>query len=220
MSSALHRVLTLPLIDRAHLGRALLLGYLAFSVIYLACGHLHPRPPHLLAEGPLDALIPFLPATIWVYFSQFLLLPAGIALARDDVDRSRTFYAALTATILASVVFLAWPTQVTRQALSETGFTATVWKLLYLADTPANCFPSLHVALSCLAAIALVRRGGAWRMLAPLWTLAVILSTLTTRQHVALDVAGGLALAPVAWVLVGKFFVYERPRTAWHAAGR
>jgi hypothetical protein len=210
----------LRLIERARLGRIMLIGYLAFSSVYVACGHLHPRPPLLLEPGMLDALIPFLPWTLWVYLSQLLLLMTALALSRDDQDRSQTFYALLIATLLAALVFLTWPTQVARQPVTGAGLTAIAWRLLYLSDTPANCFPSLHVALALLSAAALVRRGGGWRLAAPVWATAIVLSTLTTRQHVALDIAGGLLLAPMAWILTGKLFAYERTPPALDARGR
>ena len=104
----------LPLIERARLGRALLIGYLAFSTVYLACGHWHLRPPLLLEPGVLDTSIPYLPWTLWIYLSQFVLLMTALALARDHHDRSRSFYAMLVATLVAALVFLAWPTELER----------------------------------------------------------------------------------------------------------
>lgn len=210
--------LALPLIGRPRLGRAVVLGYLTFCAVYLTCGTLHLRAPHLLEPTALDVSIPFLPWTIWVYLSQFALLLAALLLARTDIDRSRAFYAMLLATLLAAIVFLAWPTQLARVPLPQGGFTASAWRLLYLADVPGNCFPSLHVALAVLSATLLLRTGAIWRLAAPLWVLAIALSTLTTRQHIALDVAGGAVLAPTAWALAGRLFSYERTRAAFRPA--
>lgn len=212
--------LDLPLIQRARLGRALALGYLAFCALYLACGTIHPRAPHLLETGALDLPIPFLPWTLWIYLSQLALLPMALLLAQTDVERSRAFYAMLLATLLAAVVFLIWPTQLARPPLPRSGFTAAAFRLLHRADVPGNCFPSLHVALALISATVSMRAGSIWRLAAPLWAVAIVLSTLTTRQHVMLDVAGGAALAPTAWALAGKLFSYERARPALHPAGR
>jgi membrane-associated phospholipid phosphatase len=210
----------LPLIERSRLGRALLIGYLAFSTVYLACGHWHLRPPLLLEPGVLDTSIPFLPWTLWIYLSQFVLLMTALACARDDHDRSRTYYAMLVATLVAALVFLAWPTKLERPPVTGQGLTEIAWRLLYLSDTPTNCFPSLHVALALLSAAALVRRGAGWRLAAPVWAAAIALSTLTTRQHVVLDIAGGFLLAPMAWILTGTLFAYERTPAALDAGGR
>ena len=58
-------------------------------------------------------------------------------------------------------------------------------------------FPSFHVALAILAAIALssIRRLRIW-----VWGLTALIcvSTLTTGWHYAIDVLGGLVLAPIS----------------------
>ena len=211
--------LGLPAIERAHLPRALALGYLGFLAVYLGCGYFHLRTPQRLAPGPLDLWFAYLPWTVWVYLSQVPLLILALALAPDAVGRSRAFYAMLLATLLAGAVFLIWPTELPRPAPPQDGITGAAWRALFLADVPRNCFPSLHVALALIAAATLRQRAG-WRIVAPLWALVIVLSTLTTRQHIALDVAGGVLLAPPAWLIAGKLFVHERARPTAHPAGR
>jgi membrane-associated phospholipid phosphatase len=88
--------------------------------------------------------------------------------------------------------------------------------VLLASDTPANCFPSLHVALAAVSGVLLWRRG--WRLAAVLWPCAIAVSTLTTKQHVAWDIPGGLALAAVAWALVPRLLHHERTATIPHAA--
>ena len=210
-------MITVPAVHAANLGAAFALGYLVFSLFYLGSAALAPQPPTVLAPSALDAAIPYLPSTIWVYLTQFLLLPTGIAAARDDADRNRTFYGMLVATVVAAIVFAGWPTQLERQAHMGEGITSLAWSLLYLADTPANCFPSLHVALAVIAGTALWRRG--WRGLALAWPILISVSTLTTKQHVALDIAGGCALAVLAWMLTPKLVRHERSQPIRDAAG-
>ncbi len=68
-------------------------------------------------------------------------------------------------------------------------------------DAAGNAFPSLHVATAVFASIrlhALLSRIGfsAWvRGISAIWALAIVFSTIATKQHVAVDVAGGTALA-------------------------
>ncbi|HYR33659.1 MAG TPA: phosphatase PAP2 family protein [Burkholderiales bacterium] len=205
-------MIRVPLITAANQARALLLGYLAFSLVYLGSGGLHVGAPLAVPASGLDAAIPYVPATIWIYLTQFLLLPGSIVLARDDDDRSRAFYAMLVATALAAAVFVLWPTQLERQSPPAQGLMGFAWSALYFSDTPNNCLPSLHVALAALAGCVLWRSG--WRLTAVLWPSLIALSTLTTKQHVLIDVAGGLALAAVAWVLVPKLVCHERPQPA------
>jgi membrane-associated phospholipid phosphatase len=197
-----------PLITRDNQLRALVLGYVLFSVIYLTAGMVHWRPPQLLAGNAVDAAIPLLEHSVWIYASQFLLAPLGIVLARDDADRSRAFYAMLLATLLAAPLLVAWPTQIDRPQLHVGAPTAYVWLLLYRVDVPTNCFPSLHVALACISGTALWRRG--WRLWGTVWPALICISTLTTKQHVTWDVAGGMLLAASAWFLTPILVRHER----------
>lgn len=210
-------MIAVPAVTRSNQVIAMVLAYLAFSAVYLGTGTLHLRTPATLAPGTLDAALPFLDWSVWVYLSQFILLPLAIAAARDDADRSHALYGMLFATALAALVFLAWPTQVARATPDAGGLTALAWRLLHDIDVPANCFPSLHVALAVIAGRALWRRGV--RVVAVTWPALIALSTVTTRQHVAWDVAGGLVLAFIVIVLAPKVFRLERTQLAHDAAG-
>lgn len=206
-----------PTVTRSNQALAMVLAYLAFSAIYLGTSALAPGAPTTLAPGPLDAGLPFLDWSVWVYLTQFVLLPIAIVAARDDIDRSHALYGMLLATALAALVFLAWPTQVVRETPTGGGLTALAWRMLHNIDVPVNCFPSLHVALAAIAGRALWRRGA--RAVAVLWPALIAISTLTTRQHVAWDVAGGLVLAAIAIGLTPKVLRVERTQLAHDAAG-
>jgi membrane-associated phospholipid phosphatase len=202
--------LPLPLIHAHNRGRAILAGYLIFCACYLGASSATLASARLLEPSWLDRLIPFLPASIWVYLSQFGLLFYALWATPDNLLRTRTYYAALLATMMACAVFLLIPLKVARQPLQGEGLTALAWQGLYLSDTPANCFPSLHVALATLAAVTLRRRGGPWRWLAPLWVGAIALSTLTTKQHYAIDLLAGLVLSPLAFALAKAVLPWPR----------
>ncbi len=205
-------MIAVPAIRRSNQAAAMVLGYLAFGVVYLGSGALRLVAPTALAPSALDAAVPYLGWSVWVYLSQFLLIASGILFARDDLDRSHTFYALLVATVAAAPFFIAWPTTVPRVAPGTDGITGLAWRLLHLADTPANCFPSLHVALAVISARALWRRG--WQTLATVWPILIIVSTLTTRQHVAWDIPGGLALGIFALWLTPRILRLERAQLA------
>jgi hypothetical protein len=210
-------MICLPAIQRRNLGRALLAGYLAFCAVYLGSAAVAPGPRTILAPGIVDAWFPFLPWTIWIYYSQFLLLVASLAATRADADRTRGFYAMLLATLLAALVFVSWPTAIERPTPPQDGITGIVWSVLHFTDTPANCFPSLHVALAAISGILLWR--GGWRLAAVAWPAAIAFSTLSTRQHVAWDIPGGLVLAALAWSATPRLIRHERPHPLPDPAG-
>jgi membrane-associated phospholipid phosphatase len=205
--------MTLPPITAANQGRALAIGYGIFVALYLGSAALPAGARVVLEPTALDRAIPFAAWTIWIYLAQFLLLPAAIVCARDDGERSRTFYAMLLATAIAAIVFVLWPTQLDRPAAPSEGLTGIAWTLLYMSDTSGNCLPSLHVALASLAGMALWRRG--WRTHALIWPLLIGIAALTTKQHVAWDLLAGLVLAVLvvlAWILTPKLVRNDEPQ--------
>lgn len=150
----------------------------------------------------LDQMIPFQPwamslyVSLWVYVS----LPPALLATRRELYRYGT---AMVGTCLVGLMaFYFWPTAVPAADIDwarypEVGFLKNV-------DAAGNAFPSLHVATAIFSGIwldHLLRRFGAprWSRLASwMWCIGIVYSTLATRQHVAIDVGGGLALGGVA----------------------
>jgi len=191
----------LPLITRGDVGRALMLGYGAFCALYLGSFQLSRHRVVFLQPSPFDLQIPEWPASVGIYLTQFVLLPFALMTEADDGLRSRTFYAMIASTLVSYLLFLIWPTTVGQPVSTGDSWVSGVWSWLYRFDVPGNCFPSLHVALASVACWQLARRGWFWRTIAPLWWLAISVSTLTTRQHRLIDVAGGIAVAVLAlWI--------------------
>ena len=185
-------------ITRAHRGPAIALGYAAFCLVYLGAPHLSWKPPAVLAPTALDQAIPFLPWTILVYLGQFPFLFFTLWGGTGDGARTRTFAGLAAATLLATAVFVAWPTTGTRPDPRRAGAWAPLYRLVHRVDVPTNWLPSLHVALAWVAVGGYAGRGPRSRRLAQAGAAAITLSTLTTGQHVLVDVAGGLLVAGLA----------------------
>lgn len=188
------RLGNMPLIHAQNKGRAILIGYLLFSLLYLSSGNFHFYQPKRLSLTIIDEYIPFMPWSIIIYLSQLLFLFLALWKA-ENLKRTKTYYAMLFAVFVASIVFFVMPTELPRQVIKFQGFIAYLWHFLYVTDPAANCFPSLHVALSVLAANALFTLNRFWFCIAPTWAFLICFSTLTTKQHQAIDILGGALLA-------------------------
>lgn len=182
------------------------LAYLVFCILYLGAPHLALRSPTPVPHLPLDGIIPHTPLAVWVYLSQFGLLLCAIWYAPNPISRSVTLYSMLLVTILSAFVFIVFPTVLERSVIETDGLTALLWRGLYLADVPGNCFPSLHAALAILAVFPLWQRGRRARIVAPLWAGAIIYSALATKQHVVLDILAGVILALFCRLVVSRHF--------------
>jgi membrane-associated phospholipid phosphatase len=151
-------------------------------------------------ESALDRLVPLQPAWALVYGALYMfLIVLPVLVVREPEHIRRTVLAYLLVWTSAYVVFLVVPTVAPRPDIaSEQGYGAWGLRLLYSADPPYNCFPSLHVAHSFVSALACHRVHRRVGVVAVVAAVLVAMSTLFTKQHYVADVVGGVGLALVA----------------------
>jgi membrane-associated phospholipid phosphatase len=171
-----------------------------FSVGYLCVGlAADPSRAHDLMTG-LDARIPFLPASIWVYVWVFPAAFAPLFVVGSRKLFRRVVLAYAIVMVVSFVCFALFPVT-SSQLRADAGrldrARCSEWAVavLYRADPPFNLFPSLHLSIAALAALACWkadrRIGGGMAVGVAL----VFVSILTVKQHFLLDGIGGLALA-------------------------
>jgi hypothetical protein len=178
------------------------------SIAYYGTRLLTQDWPHYNMELPLDRLIPFVPWTVSIYFACYLFWAVNYILcARQDKAFAYRFFSAdFLAKGVCLLCFLLLPTTNIRPEVAAQGFWNGVMTFLYQSDAADNLFPSIHCLTSWFCYIGV--RG---RMDIPRWyrrfsfwmAVAVFLSTLTTKQHVLVDVVGGILLAEGSWWVAG-----------------
>ncbi len=174
---------------------------LLVCIPYFGLQHVVLRPVTWIPASALDRAIPFSEASVWLYQSLYLFMPVAPMLM-DRAGQLRRYALGMIAMSLgANVVFLAFPTAIVRPDPAGAG---AVYRTLVHYDAPLNAWPSLHAAfaifsaLCCTAVAREMRLARGWPAAAWLWTLAILYATLATKQHVALDLAGGALLARLA----------------------
>lgn len=170
--------------------------------------------PVELSPSAWDLALPFLPESMWIYQSLYPLLLAAGMMTGTIRNLKHFVHSLLFSSAGAFIVFLVFPTSVPRPF--EPGGLYGVWTLF---EKSSNALPSLHAAFCVLLLLFFphVLRTGPSRVLCAAWTLAILLSTLTTKQHILIDLAFGGALGGLA------FFVTRRsspdPRTVLLVTG-
>jgi membrane-associated phospholipid phosphatase len=173
------------------------------ALVYLLANHLALRPLSPLPWTALDGWVPFVPATLWIYISDYVLVATAFLLLPGRLAVMRYLRALVAMLMAGAALHLLWPTAYPREAFPVVGggLTAEGLRLLRWLDTPSSCMPSMHVATSCLAALAL-RKNPRWQFASALaWTAVIAVSTLTAKQHYAVDLLGGVLLAGAFWLL-------------------
>lgn len=178
------------------------------TIFFVAYIHLLNHPAYPVTVMPLTALdnwIGFEPAalplylTLWVYTS----LPPSIIVGRRELVGYGISIGLVCLFGLACFYFL--PTAVPLPDIEWSMYPG--FEFLHRIDMAGNACPSLHVATAVFSGLwmdRLLREMAARRWLIwgnALWGIAILYSTLATKQHVALDLYAGLALGLVgAWV--------------------
>lgn len=150
----------------------------------------------------LDRWIGFQPLALPVYLSLwvYVSLPPLFFAARHELYNYGMAMALMC--IAGLTIFYFWPTAVPAADIDwaqypDVGFLKNM-------DASGNACPSLHVTTAIFSGIwlhHLLRRFSAprWILLFNwMWCIGIIYSTLATRQHVAVDMWGGLALGGLA----------------------
>lgn len=159
------------------------------------------RPAPMLAW---DDWIPFQPAWALVYQSVFIVhtLALWVPGNREAVMR----YAFKLAAVFAcgAVVFWLYPTLSPRPDHSGSFLHD---RLISSVDGPRNAFPSLHAAMGLLAVFTVCghlracRISPRWRRALAVWWIALLYSTLATRQHRLPDLLAGICLGLISSAL-------------------
>jgi membrane-associated phospholipid phosphatase len=167
----------------------------------------------LMPVTAFDEAIPFQPASLGVYFSLWFYVSFAAALIKTRAQLITHGKVAAGMGLTGFAVFFFWPTAIPHAAgLRETGDVALTW--LKQVDAAGNACPSLHVAFAVFSGVWLNR--ALIEMRTPLvirlfnytWCAAIAYSTLSTKQHVLVDVIGGGILGAIA----GTFgVVKEKP---------
>ena len=173
---------------------------------------------HYDITSPIDNLIPIIPATIIIYLGCYVywLINYVLGAGQEDDEAYKFLSADLFAKLICMVIFIAFPTTNTRPVLEDNGFFTEALKMLYQIDAADNLFPSIHCLTSWFCLIA-VRKNpnvkSVYKIISVIITVAICVSTLTTKQHVIVDVAGGIALAEFSYMIVDKIGftrIYQR----------
>ena len=166
--------------------------------------HITAESEYHVIHSVLDDKIPFVeyfivPYLLWFVFIAAVFLYFFFTDVEGFYKLAKLSFIGMTIFLLISTVF---PNGLTLRPVvfpRDNIFTDMV-RMLYLADTPTNVFPSLHVFNSLAACIAIVQSeqlkkhpvisNGAY-ILAGL----IILATMFLKQHSVIDVMGAVLMA-------------------------
>lgn len=188
----------------------LILGitFLWNQLVYLGARWIAQSWHHYDMTTAFDRVVPFLPWTVSIYFGCYLFwgLNYFLCTVQSTAERDRFFCTDALAKGICFFFFLMIPTTNVRPEIVGGTIWDSLMKLLYQIDAADNLFPSIHCLVSWLCWIGVRNRKDIsmiYRYFSLAAAIVVCISTLTTRQHVIADVAGGVLLAEICYYAAG-----------------
>lgn len=173
----------------------------SISVFFWAYLYLLKNPAWPVATMPVTAIDRFVGAeplalpfylSLWIYVS----LPPILMPARRDILEYGAWMGSLC--LFALGIFYFWPSAVPPSNIDWAMYPGMAF--LKNLDGAGNACPSLHVATAVFSAFWLHGRlpalglGHAPRLFSATWCVAIVYSTMATKQHLAVDVLAGSVL--------------------------
>lgn len=163
---------------------------------------------HISVATALDDAIPFLPIFIWIYVLAYLQWFIGyVAIARSNETLCKKYFGGeLIAKAITILIFLVLPTSMSQPNPTGSGLTYEIVRWMYGIDNPTNLFPSIHCLESWMVARGLAETNAPKYAKTAMWLFSVLvfMSVVFVKQHLALDIIGGIAVAEIGLFLAKK----------------
>lgn len=160
----------------------------------------------IIPATAIDRFIGVEPWALPLYFSLWLYvsLPIMLMTSRQEVVRYGVWIGALCLTALS--IFYFWPNAIPPANIDWARYPGL--SFLKGIDAAGNACPSLHVATAIFSWAWLQRHpliaNNRRQIFNTFWCAAIVYSTMATKQHMAIDVAGGIGLAAVFILAMDK----------------
>lgn len=180
------------------------------SLVYFGIRQINVGREHYIIKIFLDDLIPFRTEFILIYILAYLHWIIGyLMIARESQEVCyRVISADLVAKLATGLVFLLIPTTIDRPWPTGTGIWDQLTRMIFSMDAADNLFPSIHCLESWM-----VFRGSLYMKNPPafyrpvmfVFAILVFASTVFLKQHLVVDIAGGILFAEAGLALAGRF---------------
>ncbi|MEK4663413.1 phosphatase PAP2 family protein [Priestia sp. FSL H7-0729] len=184
-----------------------LLWLAAIPILNIFYGVLNRPGDHVYSLAtPLDSMIPFVPIFFLPYVLWYpFITGALIALAfKDKRTYFQTLIALCSGLVISYIFFALFQTAIERPDIrGEKGILFTMVDYIYRNDQPYNCFPSIHVLTSYLLLRGTRVFGRVIWAMTSILSILIMMSTILVKQHVIVDIAGGILVGELCFRLAG-----------------
>ncbi len=182
------------------------------TLFYLLTNHFHLTQTHTLPLSNFEKNLEVTPWMIWIYLTMYGFVIGAFLKLEDEEILNRIGWAYILVQLVSYTFFILFPVVYPRdpQAImlaiqNSDPITRFAFTMLWETDSPANCFPSLHVSNVFLISFAYLQKKSLrqktfWFAIS--FSSIIAYSTIATKQHYLWDVISGIILAACAYTLL------------------
>lgn len=179
--------------------------YILVAVSYFPFNKDFGRTVSLLL--PIDRSIPFLKEFVIIYdlWFPFLILNLTLMYFSSTELYTSTVRTLIITQILAYLTFVFFQTYVPRPEIVGNDLFSELMRITYANDRPYCGFPSVHVLSTFIVGCHVLKTNfKAWyKLLVSIVAILIIFSTVFVKQHVFLDIVGGVGYSVIVYVVLG-----------------
>jgi membrane-associated phospholipid phosphatase len=155
----------------------------------------------------VDAAIPFVPITIYLYAWVYTAMLYPLFTVRSIRLFRRVVLAYSLVLVVSLVTFRLFPVtslgfRPDPRLLQDRDFHDWGVRLNFSLDPPFNLFPSLHLSIATLVALTAWKARPAYGALATLMAIGIAIAVLTLKQHYVVDGLAGIALGSASYAVL------------------
>ena len=157
--------------------------------------------------GDLDGIIKFNSIFIIPYMYWYIYVIVGFItiLIKSREDYMRAFLSFFIGMSICYIIYYVYPTQINRPIINNSNIFNFLVNIIYSADKPVNCFPSLHVLTTYFIMRYTKYKSGKKNFYYTEGVgILIILSTIFVKQHFVMDAIGAIILCEMVIFIVNK----------------
>jgi membrane-associated phospholipid phosphatase len=170
-----------------------------WSFGYFVIGRLVGAENAYVLTTVADEALPFVPLFAYPYVALYpaFLLPFFVVRDREFFRICAWSY--ITVMVFCYLIFWNFPVAIQRPVVEPRDFTSWILYTVYRLDVPANCFPSMHAAMSLMAALTIYSVDRVRGVIVLFITLMIGASALLIKQHYIADILAGFGIAAICY---------------------
>lgn len=188
--------------------------FIVNNIVYFGSQQLMKNANHYDFTTKLDEKTPFIKEWVAIYLICYLFWIVNyILIAREGKEKWFRFATGdLLSRLLCGLFFILLPTTNVRPEVIGSDVFSYLMRIVYTQDLPLNLFPSIHCLVSWLSFIGI--RGSKkvpkwYQYFSCIFAILIFLSTQFTKQHIWIDMFGGVLFAEACIYFANKTSYYH-----------